>query len=69
MNDSSLPYKIPSNTCAVSQATKKIWAACDAKASYAWNIQIHPGKTANGIPEKNRKTWRRTSQEETWMAQ
>ncbi|XP_040268703.1 piggyBac transposable element-derived protein 4-like [Bufo bufo] len=27
----------------------KIWAACDAKTSYAWNLQIY---TESGIPEK-----------------
>ena len=31
----------------------KIWAACDAKTSYAWNLQIYTGKGASGIPEKN----------------
>uniref|UniRef100_A0A3P9MKV5 PiggyBac transposable element-derived protein domain-containing protein n=1 Tax=Oryzias latipes TaxID=8090 RepID=A0A3P9MKV5_ORYLA len=31
----------------------KIWAACDAKTSYAWNLQIYTGKSASGIPEKN----------------
>lgn len=31
----------------------KIWAACDAKTSYAWNLQIYTGKAASGIPEKN----------------
>ncbi|KAE8296805.1 hypothetical protein D5F01_LYC05571 [Larimichthys crocea] len=31
----------------------KIWAACDAKNSYAWNLQIYTGKAASGIPEKN----------------
>ncbi|XP_037553572.1 piggyBac transposable element-derived protein 4-like [Nematolebias whitei] len=31
----------------------KIWAACDAKTSYAWNLQIYTGKLAAGIPEKN----------------
>ncbi|XP_037552794.1 piggyBac transposable element-derived protein 4-like, partial [Nematolebias whitei] len=31
----------------------KIWAACDAKTSYAWNLQIYIGKLAAGIPEKN----------------
>lgn len=30
----------------------KIWAACDAKNSYAWNLQIYTGKAASGIPEK-----------------
>lgn len=31
----------------------KVWAACDAKTSYAWNLQIYTGKGASGIPEKN----------------
>ncbi|GLD62735.1 piggyBac transposable element-derived protein 4-like protein [Lates japonicus] len=31
----------------------KIWAACDAKNSYAWNMQIYTGKSASGVPEKN----------------
>ncbi|XP_051791324.1 piggyBac transposable element-derived protein 4-like [Erpetoichthys calabaricus] len=31
----------------------KILAACDAKTSYAWNLQIYTGKHASGIPEKN----------------
>lgn len=31
----------------------KIWAACDARNSYAWNMQIYTGKAASGIPEKN----------------
>ncbi|KAI4886808.1 hypothetical protein NFI96_022436 [Prochilodus magdalenae] len=30
----------------------KIWAACDAKTSYAWNLQIYTGKSASSIPEK-----------------
>ncbi|KAM4038357.1 LOW QUALITY PROTEIN: uncharacterized protein ACNLHF_016667 [Anomaloglossus baeobatrachus] len=30
----------------------KIWVACDAKTSYAWNLQIYTGKSASGIPEK-----------------
>uniref|UniRef100_A0A3B3RN32 PiggyBac transposable element-derived protein domain-containing protein n=1 Tax=Paramormyrops kingsleyae TaxID=1676925 RepID=A0A3B3RN32_9TELE len=31
----------------------KIWAVCDAKTSFAWNLQIYTGKPASGIPEKN----------------
>ncbi|XP_051783376.1 piggyBac transposable element-derived protein 4-like, partial [Erpetoichthys calabaricus] len=31
----------------------KIRAACDARTSYAWNLQIYTGKAASGIPEKN----------------
>ncbi|XP_049323545.1 piggyBac transposable element-derived protein 4-like [Astyanax mexicanus] len=31
----------------------KIWAACDAKTAYAWNMQIYTGKSATGVPEKN----------------
>ncbi|KAM4031867.1 LOW QUALITY PROTEIN: piggyBac transposable element-derived protein 4-like [Anomaloglossus baeobatrachus] len=30
----------------------KLWAACDEKTSYAWNLQIYIGKSASGIPEK-----------------
>ncbi|KAM4016931.1 LOW QUALITY PROTEIN: piggyBac transposable element-derived protein 4-like [Anomaloglossus baeobatrachus] len=30
----------------------KIWAACDAKTSYAWNLQIYTGKSASGIRKK-----------------
>ncbi|XP_014853421.1 PREDICTED: piggyBac transposable element-derived protein 3-like [Poecilia mexicana] len=31
----------------------KIWAACDAKSSYAWNMQVYTGKPLQGPPEKN----------------
>lgn len=31
----------------------KIWAACDAKTAYAWNMQIYTEKPASGVPEKN----------------
>lgn len=31
----------------------KIWAACDAKSSYAWNLQVYTGKPPGGAPEKN----------------
>ncbi len=31
----------------------KIWAACDARSSYAWNLQIYTGKAADGKSEKN----------------
>ncbi|XP_053175982.1 piggyBac transposable element-derived protein 4-like [Scomber japonicus] len=31
----------------------KIWVACDAQTSYAWNMQIYTGKPADGQPEKN----------------
>lgn len=31
----------------------KIWAACDARSSYAWNMQIYTGKPAGGTSEKN----------------
>ncbi|XP_051765775.1 piggyBac transposable element-derived protein 4 isoform X4 [Ctenopharyngodon idella] len=31
----------------------KIWAACDARSSYAWNMQIYTGKAADRKPEKN----------------
>ncbi|XP_032419785.1 piggyBac transposable element-derived protein 4-like [Xiphophorus hellerii] len=31
----------------------KVWVACDAKSSYAWNMQMYMGKLPRGIPEKN----------------
>ncbi|XP_063743292.1 piggyBac transposable element-derived protein 4-like [Eleginops maclovinus] len=31
----------------------KIWAACDAKSSYAWNMQVYTGKLPGGTSEKN----------------
>nr|XP_023697146.1 piggyBac transposable element-derived protein 4-like [Paramormyrops kingsleyae] len=31
----------------------KIWAACDAASSYAWNLQVYTGKRNGGAPEKN----------------
>lgn len=31
----------------------KIWAACDAKTSYCWNMQVHTGKPAGAQPERN----------------
>ncbi|KAJ8372706.1 hypothetical protein AAFF_G00277750 [Aldrovandia affinis] len=31
----------------------KIWAACDARTSYAWNMQVYTGKSASGVAEKN----------------
>nr|XP_023659233.1 piggyBac transposable element-derived protein 4-like isoform X2 [Paramormyrops kingsleyae]XP_023659235.1 piggyBac transposable element-derived protein 4-like isoform X2 [Paramormyrops kingsleyae] len=31
----------------------KIWTACDAASSYAWNMQIYTGKGKGGISEKN----------------
>ena len=31
----------------------KIWVACDAQTSYAWNMQVYTGKPLNGQPEKN----------------
>nr|XP_046255654.1 piggyBac transposable element-derived protein 4-like [Scatophagus argus] len=31
----------------------KIWAACDAKSSYAWNMQVYTGKLPGGAAEKN----------------
>ncbi|XP_029917511.1 piggyBac transposable element-derived protein 4-like [Myripristis murdjan] len=30
----------------------KIWAACDARSSYAWNMQVYTGKAASGEHEK-----------------
>ena len=31
----------------------KIWAACDAKSSYALNLQVYTGKPVGGAPERN----------------
>ncbi|XP_021162792.2 piggyBac transposable element-derived protein 3 isoform X1 [Fundulus heteroclitus] len=31
----------------------KIWAACDARSSYAWNMRVNTGKLAGGKAEKN----------------
>ncbi|KAL4008381.1 hypothetical protein ACER0C_002233 [Sarotherodon galilaeus] len=31
----------------------KIWAACDAKSSYSWNMQVYTGKLPGGASEKN----------------
>ncbi|XP_033960769.1 piggyBac transposable element-derived protein 4-like [Pseudochaenichthys georgianus] len=31
----------------------KIWTACDAVSSYAWNMQMYTGKPEGGVPEKN----------------
>lgn len=31
----------------------KIWAACDARTSYAWNMQVYTGKPRGGQPERN----------------
>ncbi|KAJ8384617.1 hypothetical protein AAFF_G00200540 [Aldrovandia affinis] len=31
----------------------KIWVACDAQSSYAWNLQVYTGKPPGGAPEKN----------------
>ncbi|KAL1279369.1 hypothetical protein QQF64_026042 [Cirrhinus molitorella] len=31
----------------------KIWAACDAKSSYAYNMQIYTGKPPGGAPERD----------------
>nr|XP_020457618.1 piggyBac transposable element-derived protein 4-like [Monopterus albus] len=31
----------------------KIWAACDAATSYAWNLQVYTGKPEGGVPERN----------------
>ncbi|XP_048874855.1 piggyBac transposable element-derived protein 4-like [Brienomyrus brachyistius] len=33
----------------------KIWAVCDAKTSFAWNLQIYTGKPAGGIPKNQGK--------------
>ena len=32
----------------------KIWAACDARSSYAWNMQVYTGKPVTGRPKKNK---------------
>ncbi|XP_041811933.1 piggyBac transposable element-derived protein 4-like [Chelmon rostratus] len=34
----------------------KIWAACDAVSSYAWNMQIYTGKPEGGAAERNQGT-------------
>ncbi|XP_034041956.1 piggyBac transposable element-derived protein 4-like [Thalassophryne amazonica] len=31
----------------------KIWVACDAKSSYAWDMRVYTGKLPSGAPEKN----------------
>lgn len=31
----------------------KMWVACDAKSSYAWNMQVYTGKLPGGASEKN----------------
>ncbi|XP_071268197.1 piggyBac transposable element-derived protein 4-like [Salvelinus alpinus] len=31
----------------------KIWAACDARTCYAWNMQVYTGKPVDGVPERN----------------
>ncbi|XP_035861066.1 piggyBac transposable element-derived protein 4-like [Sander lucioperca] len=31
----------------------KLWVACDAKSSYAWNVQVYTGKSACGASERN----------------
>ncbi|XP_039633663.1 piggyBac transposable element-derived protein 4-like [Perca fluviatilis] len=31
----------------------KIWAACDARSSYAWNMQVYTGKSAGALSEKH----------------
>ncbi|XP_032367173.1 piggyBac transposable element-derived protein 4-like [Etheostoma spectabile] len=31
----------------------KLWVACDARSSYAWNMQLYTGKSVSGTPEKN----------------
>lgn len=31
----------------------KVWAACDSRTSYAWNMQVYTGKPQGGQPEKN----------------
>uniref|UniRef100_A0A3Q3J2G5 PiggyBac transposable element-derived protein domain-containing protein n=1 Tax=Monopterus albus TaxID=43700 RepID=A0A3Q3J2G5_MONAL len=31
----------------------KIWAACDAVTSYAWNLQVYTGKLEGGVSERN----------------
>lgn len=35
----------------------KIWAACDAKNSFAWNMQIYTRKYTSRVPEKNQGKW------------
>lgn len=41
---------MPSKPCKYGM---KIWATCDARTCYAWNMQVYTGKPADGVPEKN----------------
>ncbi len=34
----------------------KIWAACDAQSSFAWNMQVYTSKSSGEAPEKNQGT-------------
>uniref|UniRef100_A0A8C6M6Z2 PiggyBac transposable element-derived protein domain-containing protein n=1 Tax=Nothobranchius furzeri TaxID=105023 RepID=A0A8C6M6Z2_NOTFU len=34
----------------------KIWAACDAQSSFAWNMQVYKGKSPGEAPGKNQGT-------------
>lgn len=36
----------------------KIWAACDSRTSYAWNMQVYTGKPQGGQPEKKNQGMR-----------
>ncbi|KAL4008155.1 hypothetical protein ACER0C_002007 [Sarotherodon galilaeus] len=46
------PFKVylPSNPgkCGI-----KVWVACDARSSYAWNMQVYTGKPSSGGAEEN----------------
>ena len=42
------PFRHPNKTRGI-----KIWVLCDAKSSYAWNMQVHTDKPAGAPPEKN----------------
>ncbi|XP_035768532.1 piggyBac transposable element-derived protein 4-like [Neolamprologus brichardi] len=39
--------------CKPGKYSIKIWAACDARSSYAWNMQVYTGKPAGAQSEKN----------------
>ena len=35
----------------------KIWAACDAASSYAWNFHVYMGKPEERAPKNNPGMW------------
>nr|XP_005172805.1 dual specificity protein phosphatase 26 isoform X1 [Danio rerio]XP_005172806.1 dual specificity protein phosphatase 26 isoform X1 [Danio rerio] len=46
------PFKIYMQ-CKPAKYGIQIWAVCDSKSSYAWNMQIHTGKPADGKAEED----------------